>query len=237
MTLTPPTDVTAVIETRLAHEVHRVATTLLAEAARNASVPLDATAQLRDFLVANLRHHHQTEDEDLWPRITANAPAATVDLDSLTDEHDQLDTALDRLAGVAVPAAEAVRGDALATSGPDDGDSPAAPGEATVRVALYDAAVTVRDVVHAHLAHEEPVLFPALREHVSPAEWQDFAQRVIATTPPVAGHLMIGFLDEVGTPAEVELVLSGLPEPVRPLLPAMRLQAEADLGILRGNGA
>ncbi|MFE2138112.1 hypothetical protein ACFW9X_33880 [Streptomyces sp. NPDC059466] len=97
--------------------------------------------------------------------------------------------------------------------------------------------MTVRDVVHDHLTHEEPVLFPALREHVGPAEWQDFAQRVIATTPPVAGHLMVGFLDEVGTPAEVELVLSGLPEPVRPLVPAMRLQAAADLGVLRGTGA
>ncbi|MCX4579881.1 hemerythrin domain-containing protein [Streptomyces sp. NBC_01571] len=234
MTLTPPTDVPAVVETRLAHDVHRAATTLLAEAALDASVPLGATAQLRDFLVANLRHHHQTEDDDLWPRITAKAPAAAQSLDSLTDEHDQLDAALDRLAGVAVHVGEAVAGVPLTTAG--TGDGAATPGEAAVRAELHDAAVTVRDVVHDHLTHEEPVLFPALREHVSPAEWQDFAQRVIATTPPVAGHLMVGFLDEVGTSAEVELVLSGLPEPVRPLVPAMRLQAEADLGILRGTG-
>lgn len=219
MTLTPPTDVPAVVETRLAHDVHRVATTLLAEAALDASVPLDATVQLRDFLVANLRHHHQTEDDDLWPRITAKAPTAAQALGSLTDEHDQLDAALDRLAGVAVH------------------DGAASTGEAAVRAELYDAAVTVRDVVHDHLTHEEPLLFPALREHVSPAEWQDFAQRVIATTPPVAGHLMVGFLDEVGTPAEVESVLAGLPEPVRPLVPAMRLQAAADLGVLRGTDA
>ncbi|MFF7603241.1 hemerythrin domain-containing protein [Streptomyces mirabilis] len=237
MTLKPPTDVPAVVETRLAHDVHRVATALLAEAALDASVPLDATAQLRDFLVANLRHHHQTEDDDLWPQITAKAPSAAKALDSLTDEHDQLDAALDRLAGVSVHVDEAVGGDPLATVGPGTGDGAASTGEAPVRAALYDAAVTVRDVVHDHLTHEEPVLFPALREHVSPAEWQDFAQRVIATTPPVAGHLMIGFLDEVGTPAEVELVLSGLPEPVRPLVPGMRLQAEADLGVLRGTGA
>jgi hypothetical protein len=48
---------------------------------------------------------------------------------------------------------------------------------------------------------------------------------------------MVGFLDEVGTPAEVELVLAGLPEPVRPLLPAMRRQAADDLRILRGTGS
>ncbi|MFE4547631.1 hemerythrin domain-containing protein [Streptomyces sp. NPDC056785] len=235
MTLTPSADVPAVVETRLAHDVHRSATTLLAEAALDASVPLDATAQLRDFLVANLRHHHQTEDDDLWPRITAKAPAAAQALESLTDEHDQLDAALDRLAGVAVPSGEGVDGVPFATAG--TGDGAASTGEAAVRAALHDAAVRVRDVVHDHLTHEEPVLFPALREHVSPAEWQDFAQRVIATTPPVAGHLMVGFLDEVGTPAEVELVLAGLPEPVLPLVPAMRLQAAADLGVLRGTGA
>ncbi|MGV9703106.1 hemerythrin domain-containing protein [Streptomyces sp. NPDC003483] len=235
MTLTPSTDVPAVVETRLAHDVHRVATTLLAEAALDVSVPLDATAQLRDFLVANLRHHHQTEDDDLWPRITAKAPAAAQALESLTDEHDQLDAALDRLAGVTIHSGEGVDGAPFATAGTVDGA--ASTGEAAVRAALHDAAVRVRDVVHDHLTHEEPVLFPALREHVSPAEWQDFAQGVIATTPPVAGHLMVGFLDEVGTPAEVELVLAGLPEPVLPLVPAMRLQAAADLGVLRGTGA
>ncbi|MFJ9759518.1 hemerythrin domain-containing protein [Streptomyces sp. NPDC101149] len=232
MGLTPPKDAPAVVETRLAHDVHRAATTLLAEAALDASVPLDATAQLRDFLVANLRHHHQTEDEDLWPRITGSAPAAAQALDSLTDEHDQLDSALDRLAAVVIPSAEAISEDPLVVA-----DRAATESEAAVRAELHDAAVTVRDVVHDHLTHEEPVLFPALREHLSPAEWQEFAQRVIATTPRVAGHLMIGFLDEVGTPAEVELVLSGLPEPVRPLVPAMRLQAAADLGVLRGTGA
>ncbi|MFC5203592.1 hemerythrin domain-containing protein [Streptomyces kaempferi] len=236
MTLHPPTESTAVIETRLAHEVHRAATTLLAEAALNASVPLSATAQLRDFLVANLRHHHQTEDDDLWPRIVATAPTAAHALESLTDEHDQLDAALNRLAGIVVHVDES-GGDPLETARPGAGDRAAIGSEAVVRATLHDAAATVRDIVHDHLTHEEPVLFPALREHVSPAEWEDFARRVIATTPPVAGHLMVGFLDEVGSPAEVEMVLAGLPEPVRPLVPAMRLQAAADLGILRGIGA
>lgn len=219
MTIDSINESTAVIETRLAHGVHRVATTLLTEAAVRPSVPLSALAQLRDFLVVNLRHHHETEDEDLWPRIVAAVPATAQELDALTEEHERLDAALDRLA---------------ATSVDDHGEGATSDG---VRAALHDAAVAVRDTVHDHLAHEEPILFPALRDHVSPAEWKDFAQRVIATTPPVAGHLMVGFLDEVGTPAEVELVLAGLPEPVRPLLPAMRSQAADDLKILRGTGS
>ncbi|MDT0467089.1 MULTISPECIES: hemerythrin domain-containing protein [Streptomyces] len=212
MTTAPFKDPKAVVETRLVHEVHRVATTLLAEAAVRPSVPLSALAQLRDFLVVNLRHHHEAEDQDLWPRIVAAAPATAQALDALSEEHERLDAALDLLAAVAL------------SDGAEDG----------VRAALREAAVAVRDTQHDHLAHEEPLLFPALRDHVSPAEWADFSQRVIATTPPVAGHLMFGFLDEVGSPAEVELVLAGLPEPVRPLLPAMRHQAEDDMRTLRG---
>lgn len=73
MTIETSKESVAVIETRLVHQVHRVATTLLAEAAVRPSVPLGALAQLRDFLVVNLRHHHETEDDDLWPRIVAAA--------------------------------------------------------------------------------------------------------------------------------------------------------------------
>lgn len=205
----------AVIETRLAHEVHRVATTLLAEAAVRPSAPLGTLAQLRDFLVVNLRHHHETEDEDLWPRILTTAPAAADALKELSAEHERLEEGLDRLATVEL--------------GDGEGDG--------ARAALREAAVAVRDTVHSHLAHEEPVLFPALREHITPEYWADFSQRVIATTPPVAGHLMIGFLDEVGSTEEVALMLAALPEPVRPLVPLLRQQAADDLRSLRGGEA
>ncbi|MEU4091710.1 hemerythrin domain-containing protein [Streptomyces sp. NPDC026673] len=213
----------AVLETRLAHGVHRTATTLLAEAAPRPSVPLGALAQLRDFLVENLRHHHETEDHDLWPRIVAASPAAAQGLDALSEEHVRLDAALDRLAAVAI----------------GDDSTPAGAGTADdeVRAALHGAAAAVRDAIHDHLGHEEPILFPALRDHVSPEQWQDFSQKVIATTPPVAGHLMIGFLDEVGTPAEVAQMLAALPEPLHPLIPALRLQAAEDLRVLRGSGS
>ncbi|MBS2550187.1 hemerythrin domain-containing protein [Catenulispora sp. NL8] len=207
----------AVTDTRLTHEVHRVATALLAEAAVEPSVPPAALLTLRDFLVANLRHHDQAEDDDLWPRIIAVAPDTADALHALSAEHERLRAALDALSDVAMAA---------------DG----AASEAD-RTALRQAAVAVRDLVHDHLAHEEPILLPALREHISPAAWDEFAQKVISTAPPVGGHLMIGFLAEVGTPAEVEAVLAGVPEPMRPLLPALRAQAAEDIRVLRGAGS
>lgn len=80
----------------------------------------------------------ESEDNVLWPMITAAAPEISGSLTQLSSEHDELDAALDKLESIPLH---------------DDGD----------RAALRDAAVVVRDVIHQHLEHEEPLLFPALR--------------------------------------------------------------------------
>ncbi|TMR93593.1 hemerythrin domain-containing protein [Nonomuraea basaltis] len=203
------TEAVALTETRLIHAFHRRATTLLSEAALRPSVPLSALAELRDFLVKNLRHHHETEDHQLWPMIAAVAPEVAAQLAVLSQEHDQLDAALDGLE--AAPSRE-------------DGDRPG----------LQRAAEAVRALVHRHLQHEEPLLLPALREHISPDEWTAFSREVVESSPTEAAHLIVGFLDQVGTPEEVELVLSGLPEPAQQFVPAMRAQAHAALAVLSG---
>lgn len=196
---------TAVIETRLVHDLHRKVSSLLAEAASRPGASAAALAEIRDFLVAQLRHHHQTEDDLLWPMITAEAPGLTGPLASLNSEHVQLDAALDALASAPV-------------SRPD-------------RTALVDAAIALRDLVHAHLGHEEPVLFPALRDHISAEAWKEFANQVVATAPDVGAHLLVGFLEQVGTPEEVEIILGGMPAPARA---ALREQAQDTFGQLTG---
>jgi hemerythrin-like domain-containing protein len=201
---TEHTEPMGVMETRLAHTVHRTATVLLAEASGQAeAAPL---TELRDFLVAALRHHHETEDHILWPRLTTAAPEAAARLESLSEEHDALEAALETLAAAPVN------------------------GE---RDQLTAAAVAVRDLVHKHLEHEEPILFPVLRDHMPDDEWTAFSQQVIASAPPTGGHLMIGLLDEAGTPDQVAAVLANLPEPVKPIVEPMRQQARATLDNLR----
>jgi hemerythrin-like domain-containing protein len=201
----------AVVETRLTHDLHRRATALLADATVRPSVPLDALAELRDFLIANLRHHHRTEDELLWPRLAAVAPEAAAKLTGLSEEHERLDRALDVLE--AVPVAR-------------EGD----------RAAVHDTAVAVRVLVGLHLDHEEPVLFPVLRDLLSPQAWATFAQQVVGTAPPVAPHLLIGLFDEVGTADEVARLLSALPEPAREFVPVLREQGRTALAVLSGSG-
>jgi hemerythrin-like domain-containing protein len=205
----PGTEVVAVTETRLTHELHRRATTVLSQAALRASVPLEALDQLRTYVVKNLRHHHETEDHQLWPMIVDAAPDIAAAMGSLSEEHDQLDAALDALE------LASIAGDAD-------------------RENLHRVAEAVRELVHRHLEHEEPILFPALTRYVSAQGWAAFSQQVIATSPMEAAHLTVGFFDEVGTPEEVALVLSGLPEPAQQFVPAMREQARADLEVLSG---
>lgn len=205
------TEAVAVIETRLTHNFHRRATTLLAEAAARPPVPLSAVATLRDFLVAALHHHHEAEDEQLWPLITEVAPQAAAALAGLSEEHDRLDAALDRLEAL-----------------PLDQDSD--------RSAAHDAAAEVRKLIHSHLDREEPLLFPVLRGQFPPASWTAFSQQVLATAPPIAPHLMIGFFNEVGTADEVALILSGLPEPVQDLVPVLGQQGRSALAVLSGAG-
>jgi hemerythrin-like domain-containing protein len=141
----PHADTLAVVGTRLTHALHERATTLLAGAAPYPSVPLGALEDLRDFVVANLRHHHETEDELLWPRVAEVAPGAAGPV-RLSEEHNRLDAALDTLA--ATPVAR-------------DGD----------RSPLHDAAEVVRTLVHLHLGHEELLLFPVLHDLLPPESW------------------------------------------------------------------
>jgi hemerythrin-like domain-containing protein len=199
--------VKAVVETRLVHALHRKASALLAEAAARPAASPAALAEVRDFLVAHLDTHHTCEDNILWPMIEDRAPEAAEPLARLSGEHDQLDAALDALA--------------------------AAPTDEPGRTALVDAAVAVRDLVHTHLEHEEPILFPALREHISEEAWADFARQVIATTPDVGTHLLVGFLEQLGTQEEVESILRDMPAPVRA---ALREQAQETLGRLAAAG-
>ncbi len=177
-------------ETRVVHDVHRRATSLLADVASQSSVPDSAAVEFRSFVVAMLQHHHRSEDTDLWPTLTSASPDLSDALDGLSEEHERLDAALEAL---------------------NDHDA-----------RMDEAAETVRGLVHEHLSHEEPILFPALRRHVSEQVWAQFSQRTIETAPQEGTHLLLALLDEVAPPDDVNLILDQLPAQARSLVPANR---------------
>jgi hypothetical protein len=193
-------DPPAVVETRVVHDTHRRATSLLADAIGRDGTPVEVVASFREFVVAMLRHHHEREDRDLWPLLVAAEPSLAGPLAGLSREHDRLDEALDRLAADPAP----------------------------------DVAAAVRDLVHEHLAHEEPLLFPALRDHLTDAAWGEFSKRAIATAPPVGTHLLVGLFHRVASDGEVEVILRNLPPDAAARVPAMRAEAERTFEVLAG---
>jgi hemerythrin-like domain-containing protein len=195
----------SVVETRLVHDVHRRATTLLADATVDPGCSTDAWGQLRDFVVAALHHHHRSEDDDLWPTLVDLHPDLGDALTVLSADHEQLDAALEHLAA----------------------RSPEASDPATL-----DAATTVRDLVHRHLEREEPILFPALASVLGDDDWAAFSQRTIASTPDAAKLLMAELLHEVSTDGAVDLLVAQLPAEAQSALPATRAQARQVLDAL-----
>jgi iron-sulfur cluster repair protein YtfE (RIC family) len=103
-------------------------------------------------LCAGIHHHHQAEDDILWPVLHA-AAGAEIDLAELTDDHRQLDPLLDR-----------VRSQSAALA--------ATPGDRTAAAALADTLTTLRDLLDEHIEDEERTVFPVILRYVTGEQWR-----------------------------------------------------------------
>jgi hemerythrin-like domain-containing protein len=91
-------------ETLLVHRVLRRATSLLAVGEEQVTIPPEQVLRLRDFVVSVVRHHHEREDQDLWPLLIAGDPSAAGPLSTLTHEHETLEAALEAFESVQLTA-------------------------------------------------------------------------------------------------------------------------------------
>ncbi|MFI7419474.1 hemerythrin domain-containing protein [Nonomuraea sp. NPDC049684] len=110
---------------------------------------LRAIATFTAKLCAGIHHHHQAEDNVLWPVIVRSA-GAEVDLSDLTDDHAALDPLLEEITAAA------------AQLGSD--------GQAARRMAKSMAALA--DLLDEHIEEEERLIFPVVAKYVSEADWQ-----------------------------------------------------------------
>ncbi|WP_433065521.1 hemerythrin domain-containing protein [Dactylosporangium sp. CS-033363] len=103
-------------------------------------------------LCDGIHHHHQAEDDVLWPVLQATA-GAEVDLAELTDDHAQLDPLLDRIRQQSA---------ALANT----------PSDPAAAARLADSLTTLRDLLDEHIDDEERTVFPVIVRYVSGEQWQ-----------------------------------------------------------------
>jgi hemerythrin-like domain-containing protein len=163
---------------------------------------VDATAKLEpsalepvirpywDFYTAILHHHHQTEDESLFPALLALRPEMRPTIDMLADEHVELAPNID-----AVEAAMAAF-----VKRPD----------VATRDALHQALVALRDWFFPHLDLEDEKVLPAIAESIPQKQWDQLDKAALKTIPRKYLPSAVAALDEV---------IQGLPEKDRPAPP------------------
>jgi iron-sulfur cluster repair protein YtfE (RIC family) len=163
----PEPDLTSimVIHRAIRQDLRRLAASL-AEIAGHGAPPSQARAITRytAALLAEIRAHHENEDEVLWPMVAATAGQA-VDLAPLTDDHRAIEAAVDR-ASRALASFRA---------------QPGAPAE------LHTSVIDLRDMLDEHVDDEEEQILPVMRRYL-PAEayrWCDRQVRRKASRPGV----------------------------------------------------
>lgn len=148
-----------------------------------------------EFLLDALRHHHEGEDELLWPvlleRVGDDAPLVA----PMAEQHDEIDRSVGVVRTAAATWAERPTHD-----------------NAT---ALAAAIGTLRTILTAHLDEEERVVVPLLDEHLTAEEWQQAGQAIFERFTPRQRLIATGQLLDVTTPEEARRMLADLPLPIR----------------------
>ena len=172
------------------------------------SVPHEDTAHAKvvadhlTFVNNLLVHHHEVEDEVLWPLLLARAPKETDPVVHLAEGHHQrIDTLLSLVeARLAAWADRASR---------DDGEA--------LSLALRELAV----ILFEHMDLEEQLILPLVERHVFATEWLQMEGRAIGMIESQDVPLVFGMaLYESG--ADI------IPEPMRDEMLAVAEQAYAD---------
>lgn len=143
-------------------------------------------------LVRQLTHHHEQEDELIWPALRGLG-IDTALLETMESEHQEMAAALSQ--------ATSAMGDFRQRA---DVASATRAAEAVQRAGI---------VTERHLTHEENELEPQVLPHLESAEWKAVEKKLRSGSPVQGGQFLAWLLD--GSPhAEQEFVRTTIPPPV-----------------------
>lgn len=156
-------------------------------------------AHLR-FLCDILHHHHQAEDELLWPKLRARVTSSSIEvINEVEAQHHVIDAVLNRVEK---------RQSAWAED-PTTGN----------RDHLTEELERLYSVLADHLELEERALLPLAASVLTTDEWQAVGAAGAASIPKSAMPLVLGMFFYEGDPAVITDMLKEAPFPVRKLIP------------------
>ncbi|MDR7279592.1 hemerythrin domain-containing protein [Catenuloplanes atrovinosus] len=150
-----------------------------------------------DMVTTMLHHHHEAEDELLWPIMLDRVGLHADVVHRMESQHERLEGLLDRLGELNA------RWRATAT--------------AEVRDELADVLAQASPALDEHLDDEERDLLPLVPPHVSQQEWDALNARARGAGPKDlrTAFAALGAMLEDATPEEQRRFLAELPPPVR----------------------
>lgn len=148
----------------------------------------------REMLDA-LHHHHENEDELLWPRLLERAPPDAGLVARMEAQHGAIGEIFRRV-GAVLP-------DWQRTAGAQDRESLAGDlGELHARLV-------------EHLDEEEQHVLPVVARTVTESEWAELAERGFKAMPKDRALVFLGHILEEASPQERARFLRRVPPPVR----------------------
>jgi hypothetical protein len=161
-------------------------------------------------VLSALHHHHQAEDELLWPALRARAPLRTEDIGRMETEHALI---AKLVSGVEV---RLVAWMAAADSAPAGCTK-----QTRATQMLIHEVETLTELVNEHLGAEESRVVPLIDEYITVAEWRATTERGAAflTIRNISfGLAFVGMALETCTAEERRRFLAGMPLPRRLLV-------------------
>jgi len=151
-------------------------------------------AHLRE-LTLMLHHHHQGEDDLVWPRLHERTPLSAELVHRMERQHAEVGGLLEEL-------------DELLPSWA------AEPGPAQ-RESLAETLDALAPALEGHLDEEEREILPLVEQHLTATEWDELGERAVAAIPKLRLLVLFGYLLEEASPSERQTMLAVLPPPVR----------------------
>jgi hemerythrin-like domain-containing protein len=162
-----------------------------------------------DLVAGLLHHHHQAEDDSVWPLLMVRCPEQIVPLIQLMEDQHASVAATGR------KVSEAQAGWRVN----------AAPGARSVLAGALERLVPV---LTEHLAVEEQRVVPVMELHIGMDEWTEILQKGMAGLDLDGLPLQLGMLFYEGDPQIIEGVLATLPAEERAGMLARAQQAYAE---------
>ena len=154
-----------------------------------------------NFIVAALHNHHAAEDELIWPKLHARAPAQAAEIARMEGQHRAIADGVDRVQDVVV--------------------SWAVSADPRLAEQLIPAVENMSAVVDEHLADEELNIVPLINQHITSDEWQQAVARAaefISRKNLRLGLVLGGYVFDAASASEGQRIMSDVPLPKRVLL-------------------